>query len=215
MTGTKTSKASLRNKMKKVINDIPIPERKKQSNVVVKKYVYRGNQVELLKGVYFLALQLFNLNQYRNAKTVSVFLSMDTEIDTEPIVRRIFEDGKQCFVPRYNRHTMEMVELHSAQDWENLPVTKWNIKQPDFGDNRRDAMDTGLDLIIVPGVAFTKTGERLGHGGGYYDIYLSTIIKKQVKSPAMVGVAFKEQIVDEIPCEETDVQIDLVLYADK
>nr|CAI5843313.1 unnamed protein product [Callosobruchus analis] len=139
---------------------------------------------------------------------------MDTEIDTEPVVRRIFEDGKQCFVPRYDRHTMNMVELHSIDDWANLPVTKWNIKQPSFEENRRDAMDTGLDLIVVPGVAFTKKGERLGHGGGYYDIYLSTIMKKQAKSPAMVGLAFKEQIVDEIPCEETDVQIDLVLYDD-
>ncbi|CAH1966872.1 unnamed protein product [Acanthoscelides obtectus] len=66
MVEVKTSKANLRNKMKQIIKDIPNPERQKQSKKVVEK--------------------LFNLKQYRNAKTISIFLSMKTEIDTEPVI---------------------------------------------------------------------------------------------------------------------------------
>lgn len=44
--------------------------------------------------------QLFSLQAFKEARNVSVFLSLDTEIDTEPIVRRIFENQKKCFVPR-------------------------------------------------------------------------------------------------------------------
>lgn len=71
-----------------------------------------------------------------------------------------------------------------------------------------------MDLLIVPGVAFTKDGLRLGHGGGYYDKYQRKLREVQEVPPATIAVALKEQIVDEVPTEDTDVKIDLVLYAD-
>lgn len=71
-----------------------------------------------------------------------------------------------------------------------------------------------MDLIISPGCAFTKDGYRLGHGGGYYDRYLRSVTESQTTPPAIIAVAFKEQIVDEVPVEETDFKIDMVLYDD-
>ena len=68
----------------------------------------------------------------------------------------------------------------------------------------------GLDLIIVPGVAFTKDGKRLGHGGGYYDRYIRDYIK-QGRKPHIIGIAFNEQICKEIPTNDLDYQMDLVL----
>lgn len=70
----------------------------------------------------------------------------------------------------------------------------------------------GLDLIIVPGVAFTTNGHRCGHGRGYYDKFL-----KSVKNPEVlrtVALAFKEQIYEEIPTAEHDVVIGKVLTPD-
>lgn len=64
--------------------------------------------------------------------------------------------------------------------------------------------------MIVPGVAFTSSGSRLGHGKGYYDTFLSSL-NPRAKT---VALAFKEQILDEIPCHDHDVQIDQVLYSD-
>lgn len=73
----------------------------------------------------------------------------------------------------------------------------------------------GLDLIIAPGVAFNKKGDRLGHGRGYYDGFLAKVAKLQTKPVITVGLALKEQIVESIPVDPNfDITIDYVLYDD-
>jgi len=62
-------------------------------------------------------------------------------------------------------------------------------------------------LVIVPGIAFDKKGYRIGYGHGYYDRFLK-ILKKDVKK---IGLAFEIQVVDEIPEEEHDVPVDIVV----
>ena len=69
-------------------------------------------------------------------------------------------------------------------------------------------------MIIVPGVAFTRKGARLGHGKGYYDSYLHRCQKTMGKMPTTIALAFKEQIVDSLPVSDTDVFIDQVLFED-
>lgn len=72
----------------------------------------------------------------------------------------------------------------------------------------------GLDLVIAPGVAFTKTGGRLGHGKGYYDSFFKKVETIQERSVFKVGLAFQEQVLDEVPLSEHDVRLDMVLYPD-
>lgn len=85
----------------------------------------------------------------------------------------------------------------------------------------------GLDLILCPGVAFTRHGGRLGHGMGYYDKFLeqhfiknphrisnlSLDTKLAQHKTVILGLAFREQIIDELPLEETDVQLDEIISA--
>ncbi|XP_018572803.1 5-formyltetrahydrofolate cyclo-ligase isoform X2 [Anoplophora glabripennis] len=194
MSAVKVAKAALRTEIEKKLALLSPEERRRQSKIVVEK--------------------LFSLPKFKEAKNVSVYLSMDNEIDTEPIVRKLFEQGKGCFVPRYRKAGMEMVKLRDMEDWENLPLTKWNIKQPYLKDERENALDAGLDLLVVPGVAFTKDGLRLGHGAGYYDKYQRKLRDVLEVPPTSIAVGFKEQIVDEVPIEDTDVTVDLVLYDD-
>jgi len=159
--------------------------------------------------------KLFDLPAFQNSQRISTFLSIDNEIDTEPIVRKVLEEKKECFVPRYGKKGMEMVKLNSIEDWKTLPLTSWGIKQPSFKDARENALKTGgLDFIVVPGVAFTSSGLRCGHGGGYYDRFLKEIKESQDHPPAIVGVAFKQQILEDLPTTEHDVKLDLVLYSD-
>lgn len=68
--------------------------------------------------------------------------------------------------------------------------------------------------MITPGVAFTKAGGRLGHGKGYYDTFFNKLNAVQEKSAFKVGLAFREQVLDEVPLSEHDVKLDLVLYPD-
>ncbi|XP_018327181.1 5-formyltetrahydrofolate cyclo-ligase [Agrilus planipennis] len=193
MATVKAKKAVIRKKIEGRIKTLSTEEKARQSYGIVKK--------------------ILELKEYKDSNRISIYLSTDNEIDTEPIIRNIFETEKKCFVPRYHGKIMEMVRLHSMDDWENLPLTKWNIKQPSVNDNRENALETGgLDIIILPGVAFTKDGDRLGHGMGYYDKFLWNIRKTGKKKPYTVGIGFKEQIVDSLPIENTDYKLDSVLY---
>jgi 5-formyltetrahydrofolate cyclo-ligase len=70
----------------------------------------------------------------------------------------------------------------------------------------------GLDFILMPGLAFTREGLRMGRGKGYYDRYLNQVAEVQGRKPATVAVAFKEQIYESIPFDEHDVPVDLVLF---
>lgn len=186
------TKSTLRKKMKAVIASIPSELKQLQSETVT----------SLLK----------TLPEYQKSLRISVYLNMDDEIRTRPIVEHIFQSGKVCFIPRYSKSDMVMVRLKSMEDLKSLPKTKWNIQQPLETDQREDALETGgLDLVIVPGLAFSKTGDRMGRGKGYYDRFLS-ICRAKNKNLVTVALAFKEQILENIPTEPHDTKIDLVLF---
>nr|CAD7263416.1 unnamed protein product [Timema shepardi] len=70
---------------------------------------------------------------------------------------------------------------------------------------------SGLDLIVVPGLAFSREGARLGRGKGYYDTYLTKCRQLQNTPPVTVGLAFKQQLLDKIPTQDFDVKMDYVL----
>lgn len=70
---------------------------------------------------------------------------MQDEIETEEIIRDIFQQGKTCFIPRYqfNSNHMDMVKLASPEEILSLPKTSWNIHQPGEEEVREEALSTG------------------------------------------------------------------------
>ncbi|XP_050406372.1 5-formyltetrahydrofolate cyclo-ligase [Patella vulgata] len=148
---------------------------------------------------------------YMKSKRVSIFLSMIDEINTQSIVRDILKSEKTCFIPYYHGPEMAMLQLKSWDDYVNLPETKWKIKQPLHKTGRDDALKTGgLDLIFIPGLAFTIDGARLGRGKGYYDKYLQEC-KNQGYNPVTIGLAFDEQICSDIPVTNEDFVLNGVI----
>ena len=108
---------------------------------------------------------------------------------------------------------MEMVLLKDLHDYNALPTTKWNIKQPSDDDIREEALENGgLDLMLVPGMAFTEDGKRLGRGKGYYDTYLANTKNNQISTTKTIALAFIEQIVTDIPVDDHDFFIDRVFH---
>lgn len=159
--------------------------------------------------------KLLNLQLYERSSRISVYLSMPSEVNTTEILHSIFRDGKRCYIPLYTKDDMKMVHLKDMSDYNSLPLTSWNIKQPHENENRETAIDSGgLDVVILPGLGFTKDGLRIGRGKGYYDNYLMKHLEKIGKKPFTVGLAFSTQICDEIPCSSSDVKLDMVLYPD-
>ncbi|XP_076291134.1 methenyltetrahydrofolate synthetase [Lasioglossum baleicum] len=191
MSAVKSVKSDLRKQMKLVLGQLSSEEKDRQSKKLFEK--------------------LCATPQFQQSKKVSLFLSTPQEINTLPIVKYLFETKREVFVPTYKGLKMEMVKLLSMEEYENLPVTKWNIKQPNFDETKESALERGgLDLIILPGVAFTIDGKRLGHGMGYYDSFLNAYLR-QHRKPHLIAVAFNEQILDDVPTDENDVLVDLVL----
>ncbi|XP_063989858.1 5-formyltetrahydrofolate cyclo-ligase [Diachasmimorpha longicaudata] len=192
MEAIKAAKSALRKEIASIISELSPVEKKRQSAAVFQ--------------------QLTRLPEYENSKRISVYLSTEDEIDTVRLLEDIFEKEKEVFVPRYLGGAMSMVKLRDMQDYESLPLTKWNIKQPAKEDVREDALETGgLDLVVLPGVAFTRAGHRLGHGMGYYDKFLWKCFDSQTKKPYLVAVALNEQIREAIPINEKDVILDKII----
>ncbi|CAH2089273.1 unnamed protein product [Euphydryas editha] len=168
-------------------------EKKRQSDIVYNKVI--------------------NHPYYKTANRIAIFMSTDQEINTMPIIAHIKAKGAAAFVPQYAGGKMKMLQLE-AGDEDKMPLTRHGIAQHSKDMQREDALNQGLDLIIAPGVAFTKNGGRVGHGGGYYDKYIASLRANPATAPKVLAVGFKCQVLDEVPMNELDQRIDEVLFAE-
>ncbi|KAJ3015326.1 hypothetical protein HKX48_004665 [Thoreauomyces humboldtii] len=165
--------------------------------------------------------RLFSMQEYKQSRSVSVYISMPTgEICTAEIIRDILASNKSCYIPRCNGDVMDMVRLSSWEDYQALPHNRWRIPEPPLDEIRENALDReGLDLIIVPGLAFDRAGWRLGHGKGYYDKYFAKLAEWSAmgnrRLPTTVALALSAQIVDEpVPREDFDQKPQFLLTPD-
>lgn len=142
--------------------------------------------------------RLTELPVYATAHTVMAFASMANEPDTDGLFARLARDGKVLVLPRMEGDVIVPVVMTGA-----VTVGRWDIREP-VGP----AIDPAtIDLVVVPGVAFTVDGHRLGHGKAFYDRFLPTT------RAVSVGACFSEQVVDELPTEPHDVRLHHVVYA--
>ncbi|WP_267202059.1 5-formyltetrahydrofolate cyclo-ligase [Limosilactobacillus kribbianus] len=168
-------------------------------------YIARLQQLDLntrLSEEKRLVSMLFNQPEWMSAKTIGLTLSQSFEIDTAPILLHARHEGRTVVVPRtLPKRQMEFVEINEET---NFDESSFGILEPH--DGRVYAPDE-IDLMVVPGVAFTKDGQRLGFGGGYYDRYLSKYHGKTI------ALALPTQLADagEWTPDEHDLAVDRVL----
>ena len=104
---------------------------------------------------------------YQKAKTIATYLSFPHEFQTQELIKRMLKDGKKVLIPKtYPKGRMEFV----VYDPKQLAKTSFGLLEPQ-GD-LEVVEPSQIDLIHVPGLAFTREGYRIGYGGGYYDRYL-------------------------------------------
>ncbi|MCJ0919072.1 5-formyltetrahydrofolate cyclo-ligase [Mammaliicoccus sciuri] len=112
--------------------------------------------------------QLFKHNNFKQANSIAIVMSMDHEVNTIPIIEHLLNIGKKVFVPRTN-YEMKQMEFQRILDLNSIAIDQKGIKYV----NQETEISDDIDLIIVPGVVFNQAGYRIGYGGGYYDKYLS------------------------------------------
>lgn len=179
----------------------------------IKKRIKLLPNAEKVRQSKIISQKLFALDVYKNCKSVSTYLHMPSEVYTDLILTDIFQNEKKCYMPHYVGENMSMVRLMDQADYDALPLTSWNIKQPVDDEVRECAIDggNGLDLIIVPALGFTMEGDRLGRGKGYYDKYFGKYESAFNKKPILVGLGYSCQIMENLPVDEYDVRLDHVL----
>ncbi|MEG2857710.1 MAG: 5-formyltetrahydrofolate cyclo-ligase [Clostridia bacterium] len=144
---------------------------------------------------------VLKLEEYKAAKTIFTYLSVGCEVDTRRLIEQALQDGKRVAIPRViSRGEMEAVLITGKDE---LVAGQYDI--PTARDGAQVIPPSEIELAVVPAVAFDVRGNRLGHGGGYYDRYLSNT------RAFMLGLARDCQIVEEIPAQMHDVPVDSVV----
>ena len=138
---------------------------------------------------------------FGRARTVGVFCSLADEPDTSEALARWSATGRRLAVPRVEGDVMRFF----VYDPRTMRPGAFGIAEP--GPEAQACDPSEIDLVIVPGTAFTSAGVRCGRGRGYYDKYLAQPGVHAVK----VGVCFAHQLVGELPAEPHDVAMDYLI----
>lgn len=163
-----------------------------------KKYTKVRADVEDKEGKDKLIREnLRQLDIYKKAKSVFVFISYKSEVDTRGIIEDILADGKKLLVPLVKGSEMIAVEVKGIDD---LEPNKMGILEPKSGDEVTD-----VDLTITPGLAFDKDGYRLGYGGGYYDKFFAKV------DTIRMGIGYFDQYVESLVHEDYDKALEYLL----
>lgn len=140
---------------------------------------------------------LRELDLYKKTKSVFVFISYRSEVDTKGIIEDILADGKKLLVPLVKGSQMIAVEVKGIDD---LEPNKMGILEPKSGEEVTD-----VDLTITPGLAFDKAGYRLGYGGGYYDKFFAKV------DTIRMGIGYYDQVVESLVHEDYDKPLEYLL----
>ena len=140
--------------------------------------------------------------QYKEAKTIYGYLPYNQEVRTVPMLEQALKDGKRIAVPKCYGDEMKFIYL---EDLSRVGPGYCNIPEPiEDGPVAEDP----TALVLMPGLAFTKNGDRMGYGGGFYDKFLA----REPNHPT-VALCYAFQMVDTLPTAEYDIPVDCVLWA--
>lgn len=165
----------------------------------------RGNLSPGLRVTHDAAItaRLLQLPEYRDARTVLGYMNFGSEYASERWVTQALAEGKRLALPKVNHHTNQL-DLYLVNDLETqLESGLWGIREPVVERCERLTGINEVEFALLPGVGFTRRGERLGYGGGYYDKLLAHFTHR----PALVAAAYALQIVAWLPQEATDVSV--------
>ena len=133
----------------------------------------------------------------------AVYLANDDEIDLAPLIERLWAEGVTVAVPYWHAES-GAYRLAIYTNASTLIEGGHGIMEP---AETYDIAPCDIGVWIVPGLAFTRDGRRVGYGGGWYDRLLAATVRNALK----IGVAHEFQIVDDLPSEQHDILLDRVV----
>lgn len=191
-------KAQLRKELKERRDNIPEADRAAESETIIKT--------------------LMSTEMYQNARFILTYVSFGSEVDTKQLITQAIKDQKNVYVPRIMESLQgRRMEFFKCENLADLGRNYMGILEPELNYAQVFPYDIHMSLdraeeclVIVPGLGFDQHLGRIGYGGGYYDRFLTKCRKRFA-----IGIAYKEQMLDEVPMSENDSPVDLVLTSDR
>lgn len=140
------------------------------------------------------------------AVPIAVYLAAPQEIDLSGFVAAVIARGGRIVAPRWNGVTYDLAEV-TGLGAADLSIGPMNVREPKSDAPRCAPHSVGVWLI--PGLAFTADGARLGYGGGWYDRLLAAVASNVPK----IGIAYEFQVVADLPSEAHDVRLTEIMTA--
>lgn len=177
---------------------------KKQLRATIKQQLAQMSEKQITRQSGDITNNLTETDCFKKASVVMTFLSLPTEVNTAALILKCWQMGKAVAVPKVSWEQRHMIPVIITSMETGLSTDMRGLKNPVTGV---PTPIEEIDLVITPGLAFDKTGKRLGRGGGYFDRFFANKSLRAVKC----GVCFHQQITDDVPTDETDVPIDCLV----
>jgi len=163
------------------------------------KEEYRNQKSKVIKD------KLLRNKVFKKAKIVMFYIAFGGEVDTEEMIKEAKKAGKVICVPicKKDRETMQPAIL---DEHAKLIKGLYGVLEPVAHGT---ICEQDLDLVIVPGLAFDKTGRRLGRGKGFYDRFLNLL----PKDTPSIGLAFDFQILPSVPTTPRDINVQEIIFS--
>ncbi|WP_190284676.1 5-formyltetrahydrofolate cyclo-ligase [Bacillus sp. S3] len=154
-----------------------------------------------------IAGRLFEDEDFQKAKVIGITVSKRPEVDTYQIIRKSWELGKQVAVPKCHPKEKRL-SFRIFSEFSQLESVYYGLLEP-IEALTTEVTSEQIELLIVPGLAYTVEGYRLGFGGGYYDRYLTNYSGKTL------SLAFREQMIPYFPVATHDIPVSKIITANE
>ncbi|MBD2870999.1 5-formyltetrahydrofolate cyclo-ligase [Paenibacillus arenilitoris] len=147
----------------------------------------------------------------RSASSFMAYVPFRSELDLSGLIEWGWQTGRTVIVPRCVAADFTMT-LHVLHGWGELIPGAYGIMEPNPAVTLPIEDGYAPEAVFVPGLAFDRSGGRLGYGGGYYDRFAAALQQREADGRiAWIGAAFEAQLLDRIPREAHDLPMDAVL----
>ncbi len=147
---------------------------------------------------------LFSWPLYKNAVYIFCFMSFRSEINTSKILKTAIAEGKTVTLPKVDLRS-ELMKAYIVENLnKDLSSGEYGIMEP--SDVCIEADYSKIDLIIAPGLGFTRSGSRLGYGGGYYDKFMGNY-----SDILVCALTYDRLILDFLPVKDHDIPVDYLI----
>lgn len=154
-----------------------------------------------------LATNLTKTDLWKNATRIGIYLSFGNEWETRKIIEKAWAEGKKIAIPKTIPKTKAM-EFYQIDDYSQVQKGHFDIEEPLIEEAKFVEKDS-INLLVVPGLVFSKDGYRIGFGGGYYDRFLTDFIHPTV------SLVSEKQLRNSIPINQYDLPVHYLITEER